>query len=117
LLVVCAYIPQAIFNPSRFMGHCRLHRPIDYTAGVMTTERKIFLAGFVMLIVIILYMFARIERLEEELPNQSRISPQSSTSYDKFGDPAWQWQQLEQQRQSQEIDRLRSEAQRDSFFD
>ena len=76
----------------------------------MTTERKIFLAGFAILVVIISYMFVRIERLEEDLPNQSRISPQMSTTYDKFNDPDYHWQMLEQERQSREIDRLRAEA-------
>ena len=37
----------------------------------MTTERKIFLAGFAVLLVIIFYMFTRVERLEEEVARQS----------------------------------------------
>jgi len=37
----------------------------------MTNERKIFLAGFAVLLVIIFYMFTRVERLEEEVARQS----------------------------------------------
>jgi hypothetical protein len=37
----------------------------------MTNERKIFITGFTVLLVLIFYMFTRIERLEEEVAGQS----------------------------------------------
>ena len=37
----------------------------------MTDERKLFIAGFAVLLVIIFWMFTRIERLEVEVANQS----------------------------------------------
>jgi len=37
----------------------------------MTNEQKIFIAGFAVLLVVIFYMFTRIERLEEEVAGQS----------------------------------------------
>ena len=46
----------------------------------MTTERKIFLAGFAVLLVIVFYMFIRLERLEEELASQSESFDASTQS-------------------------------------
>lgn len=36
----------------------------------MTNERKIFLAGFTVLLVIIVWMFMRVENLEKEMTSQ-----------------------------------------------
>ena len=46
----------------------------------MTTERKIFLAGFAVLLVIIFYMFTRVERLENGMNTQSQSSNTSTQS-------------------------------------
>ena len=46
----------------------------------MTNERKIFLAGFAVLLVIIFYMFTRVERLEEEVTSQSESFDASNQS-------------------------------------
>ena len=42
----------------------------------MTSERKIFITGFAVLLVIILWMFMRVENLEKEMTSQSNYESQ-----------------------------------------
>lgn len=82
----------------------------------MTTERKIFLAGFAVLLVIIFYMFTRVELLENGMNTQSQSSNTSTQSQSSPTNNAkvlatqaavdlqrameyQQWQLLEQERQ------------------
>ena len=46
----------------------------------LTNERKIFLAGFAVLLVIIVWMFMRVERLEDGMSSQSQSSNTSNQS-------------------------------------
>ena len=51
----------------------------------MTTERKIFLAGFTVLLVIIVWMFMRVENLEKEMTSQYQ-SQQEQRKLDNYYD-------------------------------
>ena len=46
----------------------------------MTNERKIFLAGFAVLLVIIVWMFMRVENLEKEMSSQYQSQQQQRRS-------------------------------------
>ena len=46
----------------------------------MTTERKIFLAGSAVLLVIIVWMFMRVENLEKEMSSQYQSQQQQRRS-------------------------------------
>ena len=46
----------------------------------MTNERKIFLAGFAVLLIVVFWMFTRVERLENGMNRQSQSSNTSTQS-------------------------------------
>ena len=46
----------------------------------MTNERKIFIAGFAVLLVIIVWMFMRVENLEKEMTSQYESQQQQRRS-------------------------------------